>query len=51
MSLFNAVASWFLKKRIYQIELFMKHPAETQMEVLSNLVQMAEGTAFGLDHH
>lgn len=51
MSLFNAVASWFLKKRIYQIEMFMKHPAETQMEVLHDLVQMAEGTAFGLDHN
>ncbi len=50
MSLFNAVASWFLKKRIYQIELFMKHPEETQMEVLQNLLEMAEGTVFGLDY-
>lgn len=50
MSLFNSVASWFLKKRIYQIEMFMKHPEETQAEVLHDLVQMAEGTAFGLDH-
>ncbi len=51
MSLYNALASWFLKKRIYQIEMFMKHPEETQMEVLSNLIQMAEGTAFGLDYN
>lgn len=51
MSLYNALASWFLKKRIYQIEMFMKHPEETQMEVLNDLVQMAEGTAFGLDHN
>ena len=32
--LFNSVASWFLKKRIHQIELFMKYPNEVQQELL-----------------
>lgn len=50
MSIFNAVASWFLKKRIYQIEMFMKHPEETQMEVLHRLVLTAEDTIWGKSH-
>ena len=35
--LFNSVASWFLKKRIHQIELFRKFPNEVQQEVLRKL--------------
>lgn len=50
MSLFNAVASWFLKKRMYQIEMFMKHPEETQMEVFHRLVLTAEDTVWGKEH-
>ncbi len=47
MSIINAVASWFLKKRIYQIEMFMKHPMETQMEVFHRIVLAAEDTVWG----
>ena len=36
--LFNSVASWFLKKRIHQIELFMKYPNEVQQELLYSLI-------------
>ena len=36
--LFNSVASWFLKKRIDQIELFKKFPNEVQQEVLRKLL-------------
>ncbi len=36
--LFNSVASWFLKKRINQIELFKKFPNEVQQEVLRKLL-------------
>ena len=36
--LFNSVASWFLKKRINQIELFKKYPNEVQQEVLRKLL-------------
>ena len=36
-SFLNTVMSWFLKKRIHQIELFMKYPIEVQNETLTNL--------------
>ena len=36
--LVNSVASWFLKKRFHQIELFIKYPYEVQSELLSNLI-------------
>lgn len=36
-----------MKKRIHQIELFMKYPHEVQDELLKKLVQSARGTEFG----
>lgn len=50
MSLINAIASWYLKKRIYQIDLFMRHPVETQMEVFHKLVSTASHTDWGKRH-
>lgn len=47
MSFINAIASWYLKKRIYQIELFIKHPVETQMEVFHRLISTASATDWG----
>lgn len=47
MSVINAIASWYLKKRIYQIELFIKHPVETQMEVFHRLISTAAPTVVG----
>ena len=46
--LFNSVASWFLKKRIHQIELFMKYPNEVQQELLYSLINTASKTEVGL---
>ncbi len=46
--LFNSIASWFLKKRIHQIELFNKYPDEVQMELLYNLVDFAKNTEIGI---
>jgi len=43
----NTVTSWFLKKRIHQIELFIKFPHEVQNEVLINLVKSAKSTFIG----
>ncbi len=43
----NSVASWILKKRIHQIELFIKYPNEVQEELLMNLVRSAESTVVG----
>ena len=48
--LFNSVASWFLKKRIHQIELFMKYPNEVQQELLHGLLSSAAKTELGKKH-
>lgn len=46
----NSVASWILKKRIHQIELFMKYPNEVQEELLMHLIRTAERTQIGLKY-
>lgn len=48
--LFNSIASWLLKKRYHQIELFLKYPAEVQEEVLFQLLGIAEDTKIGRKH-
>ncbi len=45
--LFNSIASWLLKKRYHQIELFIKYPAEVQEEVLQQLLEIAQNTEIG----
>jgi hypothetical protein len=45
--LVNSIASWFLKKRFHQIELFLKYPNEVQNELLFQLVSKAKDTEFG----
>ncbi len=44
---FHSIASWILKKRIHQIELFMKFPNEVQEEVLYDLIKKAKDTEIG----
>ena len=46
-SFINTVASWMLKKRMHQIELFVKYPIDVQNEELKKLVQQAKNTEFG----
>ena len=43
----NSIASWVLKQRIHQIELFLKYPNEVQEELLFNLLKQAENTFIG----
>lgn len=43
----NSIASWVLKQRIHQIELFLKYPNEVQDELLINLVRLSENTIIG----
>lgn len=50
LPIINSVATWILKKRIHQIELFMKYPNEVQEELLMNLIRTAERTQIGLEH-
>jgi len=46
----NSIASWFLKKRIHQMELFMKYPHEVQNELLMDLIKKSRKTEFGILH-
>ena len=48
--LVNSIASWFLKKRFHQIELFLKYPNEVQQELLFNLLDIAKDTEVGKQH-
>src|SRR5690606_41473693 len=43
----NSIASWFLKKRFHQIDLFLKYPIEVQEELLFTLLQKAKNTEVG----
>ena len=47
MALINSVISWLMKKRIHQIELFMKYPHEVQTELLRKLLTAARNTEWG----
>ena len=43
----NSLASWFLKKRFHQIELFLKYPIDVQNELLEHLLHTAKKTEIG----
>lgn len=45
--LFNTVLSWILKKRKYQVDMFLEHPVEVQNEVLYELLSEGKHTYFG----
>lgn len=47
MALINSVLSWYIKKRIHQIGLFMEYPFEVQTEWFKKLVTAAKGTEWG----
>ena len=47
MEIVNSVFSWIIKKRIHQMELFMKHPIDVQNELFLNLINTAKNTEWG----
>jgi len=47
MSIINTFFTWVMKKRIHDIELFMKYPIEVQEELIRGLVGRAQNTFFG----
>lgn len=47
MGLINSILTWVMKKRIHQIELFMKYPHEVQEEIFKKLIKAAGATEFG----
>ena len=50
LPIINSIATWILKKRIHQIELFIKYPNEVQEELLFNLIKTAENTVVGKEY-
>lgn len=47
LQIINSVATWILKKRIHQMELFLKYPHEVQEELLFCLIKSSENTQLG----
>lgn len=47
MTLINSVLHWLIKKRIHQIELFMKYPHDVQDELFKRLINTAKDTEWG----
>ncbi|TAF12098.1 MAG: hypothetical protein EAZ75_03875 [Flavobacteriia bacterium] len=47
LQIINSFATWILKKRIHQMELFLKYPHEVQDELLFSLIKSAENTQIG----
>jgi hypothetical protein len=51
MPVINSIIKWINFKRIYEIELFKKHPHEVQSEVLFDLLEKAAHTEFGVKYN
>ena len=47
MEILNSILTWVMKKRIHQMELFMKYPHEVQDELIKKLIYQARHTEFG----
>lgn len=50
MAILNSIASWIMKKRMHQVELFMKYPHDVQNEWLLDLINQAKETEYGKKH-
>ncbi len=50
MAIINSIASWLMKKRMHQIELFMKYPVDVQMEWMHSLISSGTETEYGKKH-
>lgn len=50
MPILNSIASWLMKKRMHQIELFIKYPVDVQQEWMMSLLTDAADTAYGKLH-
>ena len=46
----NTVFSWFIRKRLHQIDLFRRYPLDVQAEGLRHHIEAAAATAFGREH-
>ncbi|WP_421874143.1 GH3 auxin-responsive promoter family protein [Marinoscillum sp.] len=50
MEIINSILTWVMKKRIHDIELFMKYPHEVQEELRISLLNRAAKTEYGLKY-
>lgn len=47
MEILNSILTWVMKKRIHDIELFIKYPHDVQHELFKKLLSEARNTEFG----
>lgn len=47
MEILNSILTWVMKKRIHDIELFMKYPNEVQQELFDQLISRGAKTVYG----
>lgn len=50
MAILNSILTWVMKKRMHQIDLFMKYPHEVQEELFKTLITTGRNTEFGRTH-
>jgi hypothetical protein len=50
MAIVNSIFTWYMKKRVHQIELFMKYPLEVQEEWFHTLISSAAHTEWGKEY-
>ncbi len=50
MTIVNSFLTWIMKKRMHQIDLFIKYPHDVQEEWFQNLIHSAESTEWGKNY-
>ena len=50
MTIVNSIFTWIMKKRMHQIELFVKYPYDVQEEWFQTLISSAQHTEWGKKH-
>lgn len=50
LPIINSIVTWVLKKRIHDMELFLKYPNEVQQELLMSLLDTAKDTFIGIQY-
>ena len=50
MTIVNSIFTWIMKKRMHQIELFVKYPHDVQEEWFQSLISSAQHTEWGKIH-
>ena len=50
MPIINSIAAWLMKKRMHQMELFMRYPIDVQEEWFFKLLKEGKKTEFGKKH-